>query len=194
MEYQMKHQMRLRKGPRILVILALTGLLSILAVRVTPGSQAAPLATPTPIIPDLPHREISGDAQAPTISFIDSPSATCFLPASGTGACYIQWDYLYVTAASGSYVISMTVAIDNRIRAYHSGFFQSWMYIPEDMTAPGYKVACGAPGSGGTAGLGKTYAYTIRARETGGLSAANYGSVTCPADVVRVFLPLIQKR
>ena len=34
--------------------------------------------------------------------------------------------------------------------------------------------------------LGKTYAYTVRSRETGGLSAANYGSVTCPSDVVPV--------
>ena len=32
--------------------------------------------------------------------------------------------------------------------------------------------------------MGYTYSYVIRAKETGGLGAANYGSVTCPADVV----------
>lgn len=190
----MERSTKLRtKLSALLIALALTGVLGVAVVSVPPESQAAPLATPTPIAIAPPHREAGGDVQSPAISFIDSPSATCSLPTPGTGACYIQWDYLYVTAASGSYMISMTVAIDNRIRAYHSGFFQSWMYIPEDMTAPGYKVTCGAPGSGGTAGWGKTYAYALRARETSGLTAANYGSVTCPADVVRVFLPLIQK-
>jgi hypothetical protein len=178
----------------VLIALALIGVMGILAVRETPGSQAAPLETPTPIAIAPPHREAEGAIQAPAISFIDSPSATCSLPTPGTGACYIEWNYLYVTAASGSYVISMTVSIDNRIRAYYAGFFQSAMYIPADLTAPGYKVTCGTPGNGSTAAWGKTYAYTLRARDTAGLSAANYGSVTCPADVVRIFLPLVQKK
>ena len=173
--------------------LGLAGLLGIIVVRLTLGVQAsqAPIATPANI--DLPYREVSGNIDSPAISFIDSPSATCFRPAAGTGACFIDWNYLYVTAASSAYIISMTVTIDNQVRAYHSGFFQNSMYIPGDMTAPGFKVSCGTPGSGGKPDWGKTYAYTIRARETGGLTAANYGSVTCPADTVRVYLPLIRK-
>ncbi|MBE2223005.1 MAG: hypothetical protein IAF02_15785 [Anaerolineae bacterium] len=150
-----------------------------------------PRATPLSLMP--PHREISDNGNSPTISFIDSPSATCTRPVPGTGACYIQWNYLYVTAASGSYVISMTVAIDNHIRAYHAGFFQTYMYIPGDMTAPGYQVTCGMPGSGGIADWGHQYSYVIRARDTANLSATNYGSITCPADTVRVFLPFIIK-
>jgi hypothetical protein len=71
----------------------------------------------------LPQRE----ADAPAISFIDSPSPTCYLPAPGTGACYIQWEYLSVTAAAGANIISMTVSIDNELRAYHGGFFQTSM-------------------------------------------------------------------
>ncbi len=173
--------------------LALAVVLGTLVARGAPGSQAAPPATATPVSIDLPRREVSGNVESPAISFIDSPSAMCYRPVAGTGACYIQWNYLYVTANSGSYVISMTVAIDNRLRAYHAGFFQSSMYIAGDMTAPGFRVTCGAPGSGGIAGLGRAYSYEIRARETTGLSAANYGSVTCPADVVRVLLPFVQK-
>jgi len=186
--------MRSRTRLRVLLVaLALTALLGVNVVRVTLGSQAAPLAPPTPISTDLPHREAGGDLESPAISFIDNPSPTCYRPAAGTGACYVQWDYLYVTAASGSYVVSMTVSIDNLMRAYHSGFFQSSIYIPEDMTAPGYRVACGTPVSGDTAGWGNTYSYEIRARETTGLTAANYGTVTCPGDVIKVFVPLIQK-
>jgi hypothetical protein len=84
----------------------------------------------------------------------------------------------------------MTVEIDGRLRAYHSGFFQSSMYIPGDLYGDGFQVTCGKPDANG---WGKTYAFTLRARETGGLAAANYGSVTCPGDLARVFLPFVRK-
>lgn len=184
-----------RKWRRALVgSLALAGVLGTIVVHGTPGSQAALLATAIPVNVDLPRREASGNVESPAISFIDSPSPMCYRPVAGTGACYLQWSYLYVAAGPGSYVVSMTVTIDNRLRAYHSGFFQSSMFIPGDMTAPGYRVTCGLPGSAGIAELGQTYTYVIRAGETSGLTAANYGSVTCPADAVKVLLPLIQKR
>jgi hypothetical protein len=118
----------------------------------------------------------------------------CYRPVKGTGACYIQWDYLYVTATSPSYVISMTVTIDGRVRAYHSGFFQTSMIVDDQMTNPGFRVTCGTPGAGGVPGMGETYPFIIKARESGGLSAQNTGSVTCPADVVTVFMPTILKR
>jgi hypothetical protein len=157
-------------------------------------SQAAPLAAATLDGGDAPQPTAGNGSESPAISSISSASASCYRPVMGTGACYIEWNYLYVTAASGSYVISMTVSIDDRLRSYHSGFFQTAMYIPNEMTAPGYKVACGTPGSGGTPGWGKSYAYTIRARDTSGLKAANHGSVTCPADVANVFVPLVRKK
>ena len=90
-------------------------------------------------------------------------------------------------------MISMTVSIDGYLRANHSGFFQTSMFIPGEMYDSGFRVTCGFPGAGGVPGMGKTYSYIIRARETGGLSAANYGSVTCPADVVHVFMPLVRR-
>jgi hypothetical protein len=142
-------------------------------------------------VPD--RREMQRVINAPEISFIDSQSPTCYLPAPGTGACYITWNYLNVSATSPNYIISMTIAIDNQIQAYNAGFFQTSMYIPGEMYGRGFKVNCGLPGAGGVETLGKTYNYTIRARETGGLGSANYGAVTCPGDVVRVFLPSITK-
>jgi hypothetical protein len=87
----------------------------------------------------------------------------------------------------------MTVMIDDQIRDYHAGFFQTSMYIPGDMLGDGFRVTCGAPGSGGYANLGMAHSYTLRAKETGGLKAANYGSVYCPADVVHVYLPLSRR-
>ena len=149
-------------------------------------------ATQLPYPDDSTRRESDGasfpdvDPSAPLISFIDSPSATCYLPVPHTNTCYIQWQYLNVTASTSQYIISTTVSISNGIRAYYSGFFQTSMYIPGDMQSPGFRVACGVPGSGGKPDFGKSYPYIIRARETGGLKAANYGTVFCPADVVPV--------
>jgi hypothetical protein len=125
------------------------------------------------------------------ISFIDSPAATCYRASAGT--CYIEWSYFSVSASASQYVISMTVSIDDRVRAYHSGFFQTSMYIPGDMLEPGFKVACDWRGASGVPELGYTYNYVIRAAETGGLKFANYGTVTCPADKGMVFLPFVTK-
>jgi hypothetical protein len=133
--------------------------------------------------------ETAAEIEQPTISFIDSPSATCYQPDTSRNTCYVEWNYLYVTAGASQYIISMTVSLDNRLVAYHSGFFQTSMYIPSDLVGRGFKVACGPRGANG---LGNSYAYTLRARETGGLSAANYGSVTCPG-VYLVYVPLIRR-
>ncbi|MCA9971664.1 MAG: hypothetical protein KC425_15675 [Anaerolineales bacterium] len=181
----------------LLSSLTLAGALGVLAARATAGlppvpPEAAPTAVHAPTAVS-PHRETSAAPDSPDISFIDSPNPTCHVPDPGTGICYVQWGYLYVTAAPGAYVISMTVTIDDHLRAYHAGFFQTAMYIPADMTAPGYRVACGAPGSGGAPDLGSSYSYAIRARETTGLTAANYGTVSCPADLALLYLPVIRR-
>ena len=131
----------------------------------------------------------SNEPNAPAISFIDSPSASCYRPVASVNTCYITWNYVNVSASDSQYVVSMTISIDNRLRAYHAGFFQTSMYVPGGMFGNGFQVACGPRGSDG---MGSTYGYTLRARETGGLSAANYGSVTCPG-VVLVHLPIVTR-
>jgi hypothetical protein len=155
-------------------------------------ARAAGLLGPV-IVEEAPgaRREIRADVpiERPEISFIDSPSATCGRSVPNTGQCTIQWSYLYVTASTSQYIISMTVEIDGHLRAYHSGFFQTYMYIPSGMHGDGFQVMCGNPGPNG---LGNTYAYIVRARETGGLSAANYGSVTCPG-MPTIYLPAVVK-
>ncbi|MBL0162559.1 MAG: hypothetical protein IPP82_02590 [Xanthomonadales bacterium] len=129
-----------------------------------------------------PQRETSASSRSPLISFIDSPTAGCYGPLEAIDACYIQWSYLSVSSTSPQYMDRMTVAIDGRIRAVYTGFFQTSMYVPPEMHAPGFKVACGIAGASGDPDSGFHYAYAIRARETGGLSTANYGTAICPAD------------
>jgi hypothetical protein len=116
----------------------------------------------------------------PLIGFIDSPTAACVQPDYTKNVCYINWYYLSVSA-DPNYMITMTVQLnDFGYVARYTGFFQTSMYVPYNMNPQGYKVACGAPGVSGLPGWGKTYAYTIRARDSAGLASANYGTAVCP--------------
>ncbi len=183
-------------SPKTITLLGRLGLIGLVLAAVALASALAVRAASLigPLIAEEANgnrREVEATAEThqPTISFIDSPSATCEQPVAGRNECYITWSYLYVTAATSQYIISMTVGIDNQLSAYHSGFFQTYMYIPSDLYGRGFKVACGPRAANG---LGPAHAYTLRARETGGLSAANYGSVQCPG-VYLLNLPLVRR-
>jgi hypothetical protein len=157
------------------------------AVSFAPASAATnsePGLTPTPL-PNQPAQE-----ESPDISFIDNPSAACVLPQSGTGNCYINWYYLYVDA-SPNYIITMTLDIDNQHRARFQGFFQDYMYVPSEMLS--FRVSCGGPGASGDPNWGLNHSYTIQARDTANTKAANYGQVYCPADLVKIHLPLVRR-
>jgi hypothetical protein len=175
--------------------LVLAAILALIPLVISWGLTTAQSPTVDPA--GEPYRERSsesGDEREPDISFIDSPSATCFRPQQNSNTCYVNWNYMYVTASSTQYVISMTLQIDGQNRAYYSGFFQSSMYIPSSMHADGFEVACGPEEEAGFPGFGSAHTYTIRARETGGLKAANYGTVICPPmDIRPVFFPVVQK-
>lgn len=123
--------------------------------------------------------EVDGALQ-PNIGFIDSPSATCYQPDPGQDVCRLTWYYLSVSA-SPNYMITMTLSLNNKGPIAHTqGFFQTSMYVPYNMLGDGVKVACGPAGAGGNPTLGNAYAYTVRARDSAGLSSANYGKAFCP--------------
>jgi len=138
-------------------------------------------ATPLPVAPPTPG-EIDDHAGV-TVLGIDGQSVQCYRPETGTDACYIQWQYLLFDASGMNYVVSMTVSIDERIRANYQGFFQTSMYAPFDLHMPGFRVSCGAPGSGGVPEMGKPYDWTVKARDSAGLEGVASGQVICPADV-----------
>jgi hypothetical protein len=132
-------------------------------------------------------RQIEGvlpadDLQAPLIGFIDSPSPTCYQPNPGRDECYLNWHYMYVDAAPATYMVTMTVALNDFGPVAHThGFFQSSMYVPHSMLGDGFKVACGSAGAGGNPTLGNAYGYSIRARDSNGARATNLGTIYCPA-------------
>lgn len=166
-----------------LALLMVLGTFSLLRSVLGQGIGAGLLAAESQ---DGNRREIEGPAdgtipQQPAIGFIDSPSATCYQPDATEDVCYLSWYYMSVDAAP-NYVITMTLTINDRGPVAHSqGFFQTSMYIPYNMLGQGVRVACGALGAGGNDELGAAYAYTIRARDSAGLKAANYGTTYCPA-------------
>jgi hypothetical protein len=121
------------------------------------------------------------DGGTPLISFIDSPTVSCYQPDPAQDACFVKWYYLSVDAAPATYIITMTVAIDGRSVAHHHGFFQSSMYVPGELYGNGFRVLCGELGSGGNPQLGNAYGWTIRARDSSGARSTNLGTVYCPA-------------
>ena len=117
----------------------------------------------------------------PLISFIDSPTAACVQPDPTKNECYINWYYMSVSA-DPNYMITMTVQLnDFGFVSRYSGFFQTSMYVPYNMNPQGYKVACGSLNESGDPQWGRSYGYTIRARDSASLGSANYGTVSCPA-------------
>ena len=135
-----------------------------------------------------------GTPRQPLISFIDSPNATCSQPDPRRDECYIEWGYGYVSASTSQYIIGMSFYVGAKVAASISGFFQSSMFVPNELLGRGFKVKCGppqlpdpniapcsTPGCTDPKVLGNAYSYTIRASETGSLRSANYGSVYCPA-------------
>jgi hypothetical protein len=176
---------------RVSVLLFVTSMVLVVMfglIQIARGQDAA-----DPIRVQPPSSETQGDNRreaeapgglesgSPEISFIDSPTASCYQPDPGQDACYINWYYMQVDA-SPDYVISMTAKINAiGIVGSYQGFFQTGMYVPFSMNSQGFRVPCGDLGSGGNPQLGSAYAWTIRARDSAGLKPANYGTVYCPA-------------
>jgi hypothetical protein len=158
------------------------------AAKATPALATSPGEASSPVPTVLPNR---ADISSPDISFIYSPTPSCILLRAHSGECLMTWTYLSVSA-DPNYVISMTVSIDSQPSARYSGFFQTSMFVPMEMT--GFTVPCGSPGSGGNPDFGASHTYTIRARDSSGLAAANYGTVYCPADErLSIFMPILRR-
>jgi hypothetical protein len=112
------------------------------------------------------------------ISFISSLTPMCYKPQVDVGDCYINFNS--ITVSTSVNMVSMMVKIDSRVRAYYAGFFQNSFDVPFAMHGQGFKVTCGAKGSGGKSNLGRSHAYMIQAEDSDGLKATNNGTVFCP--------------
>ncbi len=165
----------------LLLLTAALGLMQVARGQAPEGQTGATKETQGDNMREVVAPAGSSAPQSPTIGFIDSPSVTCYQPDLREDVCYLNWYYVSVNAAP-NYVLTMTLTINAVGEVAHvQGFFQTSMYVPYNMFDRGFKVSCGALGAGGNPGLGNAYAFTIRARDSAGLAAANYGTIYCPA-------------
>ena len=119
------------------------------------------------------------------IGFIDSPAPSCRKAGKGND-CVINWYYMSVDA-SPNYIVDAWVLIDGAIVAHNGGFFQTSLYVAADRLE--FPVKCGAAGTTpppqptpfvNMPPYGRSYSWIMRARDSGNLSAANYGTIICP--------------
>jgi hypothetical protein len=176
----------MRKTTIAILFIFLLGVTAVSLMKTTRGQEAERLDSPRSETQGENLREIKGglptdDPQAPLISFIDSPSPTCYQPNPVLDECYLSWYFMSVNAAPASYMITMTLTLNDFGPVAHTqGFFQSSMNIPYSMLGDGFKVACGPAGAGGNPTLGNAYQFTIRARDSNGQLSSNLGTVRCP--------------
>jgi hypothetical protein len=176
----------MRKTTIAILFIFLLGVTAVSLIQTTRGQEAESLDSPRSETQGENLREIKGglptdDPQAPLISFIESPSPTCYQPNPVLDECYLSWYFMSVNAAPASYMITMTLTLNDFGPVAHTqGFFQSSMNIPYSMLGDGFKVACGPAGAGSNPILGNAYPYTIRARDSNGQIASNFGTIFCP--------------
>lgn len=168
----------------VFAFLLVTAVLSLM--HTARGQESESLDAPSIEVQGENVRKIEGvlqveDTQQPLVSFIDSPSPTCYQPDATRDECYLTWYYMSVDAAPAAYMITMTLTLNDFGPVAHThGFLQSSVYIPYSMLGDGFKVACGPPGAGGNPTLGNSYGYSIRARDSDGARTTNLGTIYCP--------------
>ena len=125
-------------------------------------------------------------APQPLITFIDSPNVQCIHPDPRQDACFVNWGYSSVSA-SPNYMIAMWISLNGKVVARIGGFFQTSMSVSASNMSPGYRLPCGPPVDDPAdpatpkKQVGNSYSWDIKAKDSANLSAANYGTVTCPA-------------
>jgi hypothetical protein len=166
-----------RTACAILPWLAATG--AVLAQAAMPPAQQAA---------DAPWvLELSGDmqrtrTQPQALGFIATESPHCIQLDPAVDACYINFQFNGVS--SDQYVTEFTVAVNGLIAMRAYGFFQGAFSLPRNSLGDlGLRVACGRTGASGDADplVGLRHPFTIRAKDSAGQNAANYGAIGCPA-------------
>ncbi len=105
----------------------------------------------------------------------------CYQPDPAKDECFINWYSIYADSAPDNIRTITTTLTSKGIMASYKGFFQTSMYISYNMAGQGYRVECGALGSGGVPTLGKSYAWNIKVEDATGYWISHSGTIYCPA-------------
>ena len=85
------------------------------------------------------------------------------------------------------------IAINGKVRANMSGFFENSAYLTGPMLGNGLKVACGGKNISGIPDMGRQYVVTLSGFATGSSPVVDSANVTCPYYQGETYLPLVKK-
>ena len=116
----------------------------------------------------------------------------CVQDVETTGSCLINLRYFYASTTDSSFS-HIEIAIDGKVRARMSGFFENSAYLTGSMLGNGLQVACGGKNVSGIPDMGRQYAVTLTGFATGSFPVVDIANVTCPYYQGKIYLPLVRK-
>jgi len=116
----------------------------------------------------------------------------CVQDVETTGSCLINLGYFYAYTTDSSFS-HIEIAINGKVRANMSGFFENSAYLTGPMLGNGLKVACGGKNISGIPDMGRQYVVTLSGFATGSSPVVDIANVTCPYYQGKTYLPLLTK-
>lgn len=127
--------------------------------------------------------------QAVTMT-VSNPYCAQDVETAGTCRINLRYFYAFTTDASFNHI---EIAINGKVRAHMSGFFENSAYLTGAMLGDGLKVACGGKNASGIPDMGRQYVVTLSGFATGSSPVVDSASVTCPYYQGKVYLPFLRK-
>jgi hypothetical protein len=116
----------------------------------------------------------------------------CVQDIETAGTCRINLRYFYAATTDASFN-HIEIAINGKVRADMSGFFENSAYLTGAMLGKGLLVACGGKNASGIPDMGRQYAVTLSGFATGSSPVVDVANVTCPYYQGETYLPLLRK-
>jgi len=116
----------------------------------------------------------------------------CVQDVETAGSCLINLRYFYASTTDSSFS-HIEIAINGKVRANMSGFFENSAYLTGPMLGNGLKVACGGKNISGIPDMGRQYVVTLSGFATGSSPVVDSANVTCPYYQGKTYLPILTK-
>ncbi|MCB9134455.1 MAG: hypothetical protein H6636_03455 [Anaerolineales bacterium] len=116
----------------------------------------------------------------------------CVQDVETAGTCLINLRYFSASTSDSSFN-HIEIAIDGKIRANMSGFFENSAYLTAPMLGSGLKVVCGGKNISGIPDMGRQYVVTLSGFATGSSPVVDSANVTCPYYQWKAYLPFVWK-
>ena len=116
----------------------------------------------------------------------------CVQDVETAGSCLINLRYFYASTTDSSFS-HIEIAINDKVRARMSGFFENSAYLTSAMLGNGLKVACGGKNISGIPDMGRQYVVTLSGFATGSSPVVDSANVICPYYQGKTYLPLLRK-